>query len=581
MLGGTLISEGSTLGGATAILALLSVAATAGVGYFVLYPLLWYLWDPLDLWRFPAPNLLAATTPLWLMKVNAGQKRSYVVHEEHKKHGDVLRVGPNTLYFNDPQAVLDIYGHKAISAIAKDTFYDRLAGDFHDIVQERNRAEHSRKRKYLANAFALATVVGMEAVIHANLQNLLDRLDAFIARSAAAAEEEETSPDPAVAKFNIRQWLNYFTLDVIGDMAFGLPMGFVPAGCDTKPAQRLQGGKGADTYEVPSTTHALHQGVRYSITLGQVASFRLNRALKSLARCSSYLYRRSGAQAADDFENIAVHQLQRRLATGPPARASGDFVGKILADRDGTERGLPLGELVAEATVLLNAGSDTTAAALTNTVYFLLRNPAALARLRDELERNVPTDHARTNPRLVYGDKDVRDPSPTIVAYEHVRSLPYLRACIDESLRLRPPITYPLPRLVYAPEGATVAGRHLRQGTVVAVSPYTIHRHPGLYKNPDAYDPGRWFDPDQATHLKTYNIPFSTGSRACIGRHIAIVELQILVSTLMLHYDLRLDDNQELEVFERFNANPGPLPVYAKHRTRVPLANADATEAVA
>ncbi|KAL1846512.1 hypothetical protein VTK73DRAFT_275 [Phialemonium thermophilum] len=208
MLSTPFLFDGATISMGTAILAV-SVSVTAVCfAYFVLYPLIWYLWDPLDLRRFPAPNLLAATTPLWLMKVNAGQKRSYVLHEEHRKHGDVIRVGPNTVYFNDPRAVIDIYGHKAISRIAKDSFYDRLAGDFHDIVQERDRAEHSRKRKYLANAFALATVVDMEAVIHANFQNLLDRLDAFIDSSKNKdmnGYEAAGDAGGARAKFNIRQ----------------------------------------------------------------------------------------------------------------------------------------------------------------------------------------------------------------------------------------------------------------------------------------------------------------------------------------------------------------------------------------
>ncbi|RFU30275.1 hypothetical protein B7463_g6068, partial [Scytalidium lignicola] len=519
---------------------LLTAAIGTGVAYFVVYPIVWYIWDPLDLRKYPAPSMLAAMTPLWLMKTNSGEKRSYVVHEQHQTLGDVIRVGPNTLYFNDPQAVNDIYGHKAISKIAKDSFYDRLAGDFHDIVQERDRGEHARKRKYLSNAFALANVVDMESVIRANLQNLLNRIDTFI-------DSTSKVDGSTVEKFNIRQWLNYFTLDVIGDMAFGLPMGFLEAGSDTKTAEDQSGKK----YQVSSTTKALHRGVRYSITLGQVASHRLNKLLKSLARCSMLLYSSTGAKDSDDFENISLHQLRNRLSKGPPARTSGDFIGKILADKEGNDRVLPLGEMVAEAVVMMNAGSDTTAAALTNTIYFLLSNPQCANELRMELENVIPANH-----------------DGGIVEYAYVRSLPYLRACIDESLRLRPPITYPLPRLIYAPEGAIVAGHHLKQGTVVAVPPYTMHRNPRLYKDPDVYDPQRWFDPEQTSNLKAYNIPFSTGSRACIGRHIAVVELQILVPTLMLRYDLWLDPGQTLDVFERFNANPGPLLVYVKRRAR-------------
>lgn len=88
------------------------------------------------------------------------------------------------------------------------------------------------------------------------------------------------------------------------------------------------------------------------------------------------------------------------------------------------------------------------------------------------------------------------------------------------------------------------------------------HRNSTVSKDPEAYEPGGSFDPDQGTNIRAYNIPFSTGSRACIGRHIAIVELQILISTLVWRVEMRLErEGQELDVFDRFQAKPGALPV--------------------
>ncbi|CAI6093011.1 unnamed protein product [Clonostachys chloroleuca] len=517
-----------------------AVLGAALFTYFVFYPVAWYFWDPLELRRFPAPNFVASVSPLWLMKINASEKRSYRLHEAHKKLGPIVRVGPQTVYFNDPRAINDIYGHKAISKIIKDSFYDRLASKYHDIVQVRDREEHSRKRKYLAHTFALKTVVDMEPVIRDNAEGLIRAIDAFI-------DEMDTKPlaenrHPSV--FNIRKWFNYFTLDVIGDMAFGLPMGFLSAASDTATAIDSSG----KSYTIQSTIQALHKGIRYSITIGQITSTGLHKFLGSAIRCSPLLHSRLGAKAGDDFENISKRQLRERLAKGPPKRRFGDFMGKILEDKEGRPRSLPFGEVLAESVVVLAAGSDTTAAALTNTTYFLLSNPSCLQKLRQELASTVPKGHNG------------------LVEYEHVRALPYLRACIDESLRLRPPITYPLPRLVIDPQGATVAGHFLKRGTIVAVPPYTIHRNVTLYKDPDEYNPDRWFEPDQSANLKAYNIPFSTGSRACIGRHIAIVELQILISTLVLRYDMWIDKDEKLDVFERFNANPGPLMICARRR---------------
>ena len=356
-------------------------------------------------------------------------------------------------------------------------------------------------------------------------------------------------------------------------MAFGLPMGFVTNGSDHKQAQTQDG----NLYDVSGTIQVLQQGVRYSLTLAQLVSFETMRRIKAATRCTLWLRRLTGAQAADDFENLCINQLRRvsptlapkppkvffrskrgllltsarqRLAKGPGDRPQKDFVSKIVDDREGKSRCLPFRQLVAESIVFMNAGSDTTAAALSSTLYFLLSNPHCLAKLREEVETKI----------------DPGDPR-SIIPYDLVRELPYLRACIDESLRLRPPIAYPLQRLVTSPEGATIAGHTVKQGTVVAVPPYTIHRNKTLYRSPEAYDPDRWFDSEQIQNLKKYNVVFSQGPRQCLGRHIAIVELQILISSLTRRYDMELlHPDQELLIFDRFNANPGPLPVRIKRR---------------
>ena len=354
---------------------------------------------------------------------------------------------------------------------------------------------------------------------------------------------------------------NFFTMDVIGDMAFGLPMGFLQQGNDSKHAETHSG----MFYRVSSTIDSLHHGVLFNISLADMGSRRFGQLVKSTVRLLPALARRLGASAGDDFENICIHQLRRRIEKGPPPRSSGDFMTFLLKpnsartqlsdDENGSK--IPFGELVADSNMMMNAGSDTTAAALSSTLYHLLSSPDCLQKLRHELDGRFPLEAEE-------------DPADGVSAYSSVSELPYLRACIDETLRLRPPIAFQLPRLVHAPEGATISGHHIQQGTIVAISPYTIHRNKNLYQDPDTFNPDRWLDqsdPEQIRRLKAYTIPFSQGSRACIGRHIAIVELQIVISTLVRRYDMSLSEpDQVLEIFDRFNSNPGPLPIRVKRR---------------
>ncbi|KIW28136.1 uncharacterized protein PV07_07818 [Cladophialophora immunda] len=522
--------------------AAVSLVALSCAVLLLLRPIVIFWLDPLDLRKYRAPSFLAATTPLWLMWETWMQRRSATIHAELAKcEDDVLRVAPNMLMFNDPQAVKDIYGHLAARKIVKDVFYDKIAGDVHDIVNTRDHDDHGRKRKYLANSFALKTVVDMEPVIRKNFKNLLVRIDAFCAASEADPKAQQS--------FNIRQWLNYFTLDVISDMAFGYCTGFLTQGGDSRQAQT----QGGISYEVGSLINALQQGVRHSLTVAQVVSPRTVPWLKALSRCTPLGYRVTHAKDADDFENLCIYQLRKRLEQGPPERDTQDFIANILKDKAGSDRPVPFRELVAESQVLMNAGSDTTAAGLTSTIYHLLSNPETMSRLRAEVDSRVSPD----------------DPQE-ILPYDLVRDLPYLRACIDETLRLRPPIAYPLQRLVVAPEGAIIAGRHIKQGTVVAVPPFSIHRKETVFPEPDRFNPDRWLnkdDPVQLEALRNYYIPFSQGPRACLGRHIAIIELQILISSLVRRYDIQLErEGQELLIFERFNSNPGPLPIRIRRR---------------
>ncbi|KAF5269005.1 hypothetical protein FOXYS1_80 [Fusarium oxysporum] len=509
------------------------------VAFLVLKPLLYYLLDPLDLRKYPAPSFLAATTHFWILKETWLQRRSRSIHRQHERLGDVIRIAPSLIIFNIPEAVPDIYGHAAARKLVKDTFYDKISGEERDIVNVIDHGDHSQRRKYLSNSFALKTVTDMEPVIGQNFQRLLDHLDGVA---------DQSTNIPSGQTLDIRRWFNYFTLDVIGDMAFGLPMGFLGNGGD---ATRVKSA-GRQEYCIPSTIDTLHRGTRLSTTLAQLSSIRCVKLVKRLCNTTNWLKQSTGAQGIEDFDNVCIDQLSERLGNGSPDRSQQDFMSKILKDREGKDRGLSFERLLSESIVFMNAGSETTAAALSSTLYFLLSNRKCFEKLRAEIDARLGPNHNG------------------IVSYDSAKDLPYLRACIDESLRLRPPIAYALQRLVVCPQGAIIAGHHIKQGTTVAVSPWTIHRNRKLYKNPDEFDPERWFDPEQLSNLRRYYIVFNQGPRQCLGRHIAIVELQILISTLVRRYNMYLADQEmNFVIFDRFNSNPGPLSVKVEWRVFV------------
>jgi cytochrome P450 len=506
------------------------------VAFFTATRPLWrYFYDPLKLRRFPSASAFAAMTPLWCAYNSWFGKRFEVIQKAHERLGPVVRISSKHLSFNDPEAIKDIYGHVNGTKVLKDEFYDTLAGEYHNIANVRDREDHARKRKYFSNAFALKTVVELEPVIHKHVGQLMNRFDV----AAAAAKHSITA---ASATVDANKWLNYLTFDVIGEVALGQPFGFLENGSDVARGQLKNARKG-HWHVVPSVIDALHSAFGFKVALGQL-SRRWFFCLYKL------LWWTRGKKDADMFTSVAIDQVRRRLERGPES-GHADFFERVLLTRDGESRHLPLMELVSEAIVLLNAGSDTTSSSLTSFVYEVARNPEVQAQLQAELDSEL-------------------DPSTIIATYDQVKKLPYLRACLDENLRLNPPIPYGPPRVVVDPKGAMIAGQLILPGTTVSVPTHSVHRDANSFRDPMEFRPERWLDvaDEQSKNaMQTAFIPFSTGPRSCLGRNLAIMEQQVVLASVFHRYEVRLQDpNFVPKRFEAFNLDPGPLPVHLQLR---------------
>lgn len=193
--------------------------------------------------------------------------------------------------------------------------------------------------------------------------------------------------------------------------------------------------------------------------------------------------------------------------------------------------------------ITVDAGSDTTAIALTNVLYYLIKHPNTLNKLREEVAGAL-------------------DEGEEIAPYAKVKSLPYLKACLDESLRLSPPLPRGLERKT-PPQGMEILGEHIAGGVTVSVSSYVAHRDPVLFPEPDSFKPERWLNESEATKdMRAAWIPFTTGARACIGRNITMMEQQILIATLVHRYDFALPSRGwKLTWEEAFNLWPSQMPL--------------------
>lgn len=116
-----------------------------------------------------------------------------------------------------------------------------------------------------------------------------------------------------------------------------------------------------------------------------------------------------------------------------------------------------------------------------------------------------------------------------------------VRACLDEAMRMAPPVPTTLPRQVLK-GGITVAGRFFPEGTDIATPSFTLHMNEDYYTQPFVYNPHR-FLADKAASPQEYQkaqsafAPFSLGPRSCIGRSLAYVELTLALARTVWMYD--------------------------------------------
>lgn len=156
----------------------------------------------------------------------------------------------------------------------------------------------------------------------------------------------------------------------------------------------------------------------------------------------------------------------------------------------------------------------------------LLKTPHAYARLTTEIRSNF-ADAAS-------------------MSFLALQELPYMNACIDEALRIFPPIPTGLTRTVPA-GGDTVAGEFIAGGTTVSVYSWAATHSPGNFSRPDEFVPERWL-PDEdgegkyASDNKEASQAFSLGPRGCIGKHLSYLELRLILGNLLWHFDLERSD---------------------------------------
>jgi benzoate 4-monooxygenase len=159
-------------------------------------------------------------------------------------------------------------------------------------------------------------------------------------------------------------------------------------------------------------------------------------------------------------------------------------------------------------------------------------------------------------------------PPPSVPDFTSIQHLPYLRATINETLRVHCTSSLGLPRVVPPGPGVTILDHHFAAGTVLSVPSYTVHHDQSIWgEDADEFKPERWLG-GLTERQKQAFIPFSTGPRACVGRNVAEMELCLILATVVLRYEFVLYEG-ELQTREGFLRKPLGCKVGLKRRVEV------------
>ncbi|MBV8529513.1 MAG: cytochrome P450, partial [Candidatus Dormibacteraeota bacterium] len=170
-------------------------------------------------------------------------------------------------------------------------------------------------------------------------------------------------------------------------------------------------------------------------------------------------------------------------------------------------------------TTMLLAGYETTASVITWGSCLLATHPEVC----DELARHI---------RAVAGDR--------ALTHEDLPGLPLLTAVIKETMRLYPP-AWIIGRRAIDPD--VIGDVEIPAQSVVAVSPYTLHRHPRYWDQPEVFEPRRFMNDEVERRREPFSyIPFGAGPRTCIGSNLALVEAPLVIGRVVQRYRLTLEN---------------------------------------
>ncbi|KAL9087667.1 MAG: hypothetical protein Q9165_006591 [Trypethelium subeluteriae] len=451
-------------------------------------------WARLSAFKGP---LLGTFSSLWLPCAILTRKCHLKFNEVNEKYGPLARIGTNLLITNDAELLIRMSSAKSNYTKAPWYHGSRIQPGHDNVFSSDNEKFHTERKAQLVPGYSGKGNEHLTPSIDGHVQNLI-----HLIRSKYISTEKETRP------MDLSRKAQYFTLDVITDIAYGQPLGDL-----------------VDDDDVYKYIQSTEEMLEVIIILGAMPI--LNDILK--VQWIAELVFPSEKDQTGVGRLIAISKQLVSERFGPKAVQRRDMLGSFI------EHGVPEASLVSESLLQILAGSDTSATVIRATMLYLLTNPSVYHRLQAEI------DDAANEGRI----------SRPVVTDAEARALPYLQAVIKEGLRIYPAVTGALTKVVPL-EGDTVTLSATNEtvflpgGTEIGYNAWGVHRSRAVFgADADVFRPERWLigeGPELARMLRSLELVWGYGKYQCLGRQVAMIELNKVFVELFRNFNFALCD---------------------------------------
>jgi cytochrome P450 len=233
------------------------------------------------------------------------------------------------------------------------------------------------------------------------------------------------------------------------------------------------------------------------------------------------------------FQTSIQRIIKARLAL--PKDAKHDFYSMAPTDVGDGDAALTKSELWAEAIFIIPAGGTTVSTALSSVFFYLANNEHAYARLAKEIRETFNEENEIQTGPMLYGCQ-------------------YLRAVIDEAMRMSPPFLGTFWRETTPSQQEWIVDGHvIPRGTIVGVSPYAIMHNEAYFPEPYEFRPERWLVPDNGhtgeeearKNMQRAFVPFCLGETGCLGKTMAYQETSLTIARTLWRFDFSLAPGEE------------------------------------